>query len=357
MPAYPHAGMTACGHGEASEGGATLAPMRSRLLTASRLKDARACARLHHLKFELGYRSALTADTLRFGTLVHLGLEAWWRATGNRLEAALAAIAGEEADPFEAARARVMLRGYDARWGGEEYEVLGVELGFETDLVNPSTGVASRTWRLAGKVDCLVRETRTGRVLLVEHKTSGEDITPGGEYWRRLRMDSQVSIYYEGAASLGHEVDGCVYDVLGKPRHKPLKATPEEARKRTKAGALYAGQRLTDETVEEFEARLTEAVAEAPGTYFARGEVVRLEMDMKDALHDVWQIAQGIRAAELAHRAPRNPDACTRYGRTCEFFEVCSGAASLEGNPSLIRVESVHPELDVVATPKEETTP
>jgi hypothetical protein len=334
--------------------------LRSDLLTSSRLKDARACARLHHLRYNLGYRPVVSADTLRFGTLVHLGLEAWWLAPqGERLEAALAALEGAEVDVYEVARARVMLRGYDARWGSAQYEVLGVEVPFVTELRNPATGAASRTWRLAGKVDAIVRDLSTGLVMLVEHKTSGEDITPGGEYWRRLRMDSQISVYVEGARSLGFEVDGCVYDVLGKPRHKPLKATPMESRKVTRTGELYSGQRAFDETPEEFEARLTEAVAASPSAYFVRGEVVRLEEDMRDALFDIWQTGQAIRESELQGRHPRNSDACTRYGRTCPFFAACSGEASLEGNPDFVVLEDMHPELSDVpaAAQREEATP
>jgi hypothetical protein len=97
-----------------------------------------------------------------------------------------------------------MLRGYDARWLEDTvlYDVLAVEEEFSTPLVNPETGSASRTWTLGGKVDAIVREKATGRVLLVEHKTTSEAIGPGSEYWRRLRIDAQVSIYFDGAAAI-----------------------------------------------------------------------------------------------------------------------------------------------------------
>lgn len=328
----------------------------SNLLTNSRLKAARACQRLHDLEYLQLWRLAEEPEVLRFGTLLHLGLRAWWEAPTERLAAAHAAVQ-READPFDRVRAEEMLRGYDARWAAEPYEVLAVEVEFQTELRNPETGAASRTWRLAGKLDAVVRCLRTGRKLLVEHKTSSEDIEPGGEYWRRLRMDGQVSVYYEGAASLGHEVEGCLYDVLGKPSQRPLKATPRESRKYTKTGALYANQRDGDETPEEFRARLVEAIATNPGAYYQRGEVVRLESEMEEALYDVWQLGRQLREAELAHRSPRNPDACVRFGRTCQFFGVCTGEASLEGNPMFVR-STAHPELagEGVEAPREETT-
>lgn len=323
--------------------------MRSHLMTASRAKDARACPRLHHLKYEDGYRPLEQAEPLRFGNLSHGWLEAWWRAPiGDRLNAALAFLRGSlDSDVFEVAKAEAMACGYDARWADEKLETIAVEMQFETPLVNPATGRPSSVWKLAGKIDVVVKDIH-GRLLLIEHKTSSEDISPGSEYWKRLRMDGQVSIYYEGAQALGINVEGCLYDVLKKPGQKPLKATPPEARKYVKAtGLLYAGQRETDETAEEYRARCLEAIAENPAGFFARGEVVRLEEEMADAMHDVWQLASQVRESENAHRCPRNVDACTRFGRTCSFFPVCSGEASIEDPHRYVRLENVHPELSV----------
>lgn len=319
------------------------------LLTASRLRTARACRRLHFYRYGLGIRSAVDQVNLRFGTLMHRALELWWKGwqlpEEQRLTVALAAIKAE--DPYEAAKARVMMIGYHLRWSAElEYfEVLGVEVKFEVELRNPATGAASRTWRLAGKVDVLVRDIRTRQKRLIEHKTSAEDLSPGSNYFKRLRIDGQVSVYFEGARSLGHDVADCIYDVLGKPSHRPLKATPEESRKYTKGGQLYAAQRDRDETPEEYEARIGAAVAEAPEKYFVRVEVVRLEEEMKDALLDVWQLGQELREAELAGRKPKNPEHCITIFGTCSFFPVCTGEASLDDTTLFQRIEDVHPEL------------
>lgn len=321
--------------------------MRSNLLTSSRLKDARACQRLHHIRYEQGYAPAETAEALRFGTLIHSALEAWWRAPhGERLNAALAVLrAALDSDVFEVAKAEAMMCGYDARWADEKLETVAVELQFRCPLVNPQTGRPSQTWELAGKLDVVARDVHK-RNLIVEHKTSSEDISPGSEYWRRLRMDGQVSIYYEGAQSLGLNVEGCLYDVLKKPGQKPLKATPVDERKYVKkTGALYAGQREADETADEYRARCMEAITENPTGFFARGEVVRLEEEMSEALTDIWQIGQQIRENENAHRCARNPDACSRFGRTCSFFSVCSGEASLDDPMKFQKLNNVHPEL------------
>lgn len=342
--------------------------MRSNLLTSSRLKTARKCKREHRIKYELGYRPVVDADELFFGILVHLALEAWWVAQKNgqgaiALELALSRLRAAICDLFDRARAEAMMCGYDTRWADEtaRYEVLGVELKFRTVVINPETNAESRTWELGGKLDVVLRERTTGRVVFMEHKTSSEDVSPGTPYWRKLRMDGQVSIYFDGAASLGFgEVDHCLYDVLGKPQHRPLRATPEEKRKyRKDDGQLYAGQRETDETPEEYRQRCVEAISADPDKYFSRGEVVRIEGELADSRADIWALGKELREAELAGRAPRNPDACQRNGSMCSFFDVCTGAASLDDPYRFVHDTEVHPELapdSLASSSKEEPT-
>lgn len=327
------------------------------LLTQSRLGAARACQRLHHIKYELGYRALVELGGRRFGTLVHRGLEAYWNAVKDGARADIALLraltaVSDEPDEFERVKAEVLLSAYAKRWDPTLYEVLGVEVEFQAALQNPRTGAASRTWLLAGKLDVILRERDTGRIVFMEHKTSAEDITPGSSYWRRLRMDTQVSVYFVGAASLGYEAEECIYDVIGKPAIRPLKATPLESRKYKKdTGELYANQRAEDETPEEYGQRLSEAIAAEPERYLARGSVVRLGAEMDDALADIWDTAKQIQEAKIANRNPRNPSACMQYGHACDFFDVCSGAAALDDSSQFIRSDNVHPEL-AAAQPK-----
>lgn len=335
------------------------------IITNSEQKTFRRCAREHHYGYELGIRPIDEAEALRFGSLVHVGLEAWWRAlyalqqadaAGDSeahlptpLEAAIDAMAPEAADEYDMARAGVMMQGYDARWSDDEYEVLEIEVEFRAPLLNPATNAASRTFELAGKLDAIVRRRRDGMILIVEHKTSSEDIGVGSQYWARLQIDSQISIYFAGARSLGYDPGGCLYDVLAKPGLKPLRATPEESRKYTKRGDLYANQRAEDETPNEYRERLVAKVIEDPDRFYQRGEVVRLESEEREAAFDVWQTARSMREAQLARRYPRNPESCVRYGRVCSYFGVCTGVSSLEDAGRFERVENVHQELSVSA--------
>jgi hypothetical protein len=251
-------------------------------------------------------------------------------------------------DPFELARAEVLLVGYDTRWADtmDQYEVLAVEAEFTAALVNPLTRASSRTWRLGGKLDAMVRERATRREGVVEHKTTAENVAPGSDYLRRLQMDGQVSIYFGGAKALGFDPAFCLYDVLSKPRQRPLLATPLESRRFTKAGKLDARQREQDETPEEYRARMLEAIGEDPTAYFQRAEVVRLEAEIEEAMHDIWQLGRQLRENDIAGRYPRNPDACVRYGQTCAFFDVCTGTASLDDAGRFTKTREIHPELE-----------
>lgn len=283
----------------------------------------------------------------RFGTLFHAALERWWLAyqltPDERLVQALAAFGEvEEAtgqlDAEDVVIAFELMRGYHLRWHAEPLQTLKAEHEFDMPIVNPATGRASRTYTLRGKIDALV--TDGNRQYLVEHKTTTQDITEGSAYWRRLRMDGQVSVYY-GAFP---DVAGCIYDVIRRPLLRRLKATPMESRKFTAKGALYASQRADDEPMEEFRARLQAAIAEDPDSYFKRGVVVRLESEMREHQADVWQQANLMREMANDNLHPRNPDSCVQFNRTCEYFDVCTGVASLE-DPRLFKIREAHPEL------------
>jgi hypothetical protein len=129
-------------------------------VTTSSLRTFRACARRYYYRYELGYRPLIVSDALRFGTLFHKGLEVWWQTVD--LAAAYVVMRAAESDPFERVKAEELLAGYHARWANEPLTVLAVEAQFEAPLVNPQTGAESRTFRLGGRIDAIVRVPETG---------------------------------------------------------------------------------------------------------------------------------------------------------------------------------------------------
>jgi hypothetical protein len=349
------------------------------LLTNSAAKAFRRCHRLYRHSYVQGYRPATVAEPLRFGTQVHAGLEVWFaryrEAPDARLAAMLAAVQpkpGAAFDPLAQATVEELLRGYHHRWVGEPLQTVFVEQRFEVDLVNPATGAASRTFRLGGKMDAgvVAREPlgcgAPAGQLLVEHKTTSEDIGLGSTYWQRLRLDSQVSTYFVGAEASGFAPLGCLYDVIRKPSIRPVdvpvldedgvrivldsknrRVLTKDGKKWRETGDTEQGFTLQKrpETPDQWRARLRADIAEDPERYYQRGHVVRLEDELRDGMFDVWQLARLIREAELAERYPRNPDACFQFGRPCDFFDVCTGVASLDDPSRFRRATTAHEEL------------
>lgn len=211
----------------------------------------------------------------------------------------------------------------------ERYETVGVEVEFAAPLLDPDTMIESDDWYLRGKIDALAIDHATGELLIVEHKTSSADISPGSDYWRRLRLDSQISMYYDGARSLGYEPTGIVYDVLAKPNLRLGGPT----KKRAQA-----------ETLEEFRERFSATIAENPNAIYARSRLVRFDAEIDEARRDVWATARQLDQAMRLNEYPRNPGACWKYGSMCEFFPVCSGEATLD-DTTLFARRAGHSEL------------
>lgn len=331
--------------------------LKLRVLTNSELREARACLRRHKYKYRLRRRPRLVAEPLTFGSAFHAGQEQYWSCDGTleekvacaidgiRAYAAKAAAKGERVNEYALVTVEELTIGYAARWADSDLRAVAVEQTFELPLINPETGAASRTFRLGGKYDGIVVDGE-GRLHVLEHKTTASDLEFGSLYWAKVKaLDTQVSLYIAGAKAAGYDVEDCIYDVIRKPGIRPLKATSEESRKYKKDGSLYANQREHDETPEEFRLRVREDIAERPERYYARGNIVRLEVEEREFAFDMWQAAKLLNEAERSGYSPKNPDSCSTFG-TCEYLSVCSGEASID-NEALFRTStSAHEELE-----------
>jgi hypothetical protein len=302
------------------------------LITSSRLRAAQACPRLVHDRYGLGLVAPSTG-AMAFGTAIHAGLEAWWSTVTTEPEHSLSAALSrvDIADPFDRARAEAMLAAYDVRWRawacGTRF--LGAELEFRAPLRDPDTGHVARTWEVAGKIDALI-ELADGRVAIVEHKTTSATAAPGSDYRAKLTLDPQVSVYHDGAAALGYTADLCLYDVLVKPSQKPLTASAELKLK--KDGAPRAGQRMADETPEEYRARLVEAISADPDRYLVHAEIVRRDRDRETHARDLWGTVATIEhhRRRLPVLPPRHASACFAHGSPCAFLPLCEGRGRIE---------------------------
>lgn len=374
--------------------GQILPRVRLNVLSNSAIACYRACPRQFKYRYVMRRRPRRADEALRFGSFFHCGLNAWWNEVGDANDKFSAAVYAmreraeknsEDADPYDLVKAEELIRGYTARWGSDVYSTFAVEKVFDVPLVNPETGHASKTYRLSGAIDALAFAPSTTRLIHVEHKTTSSDITPGADYWRKVSaLDPQVSTYQAALKALGYEAE-TLYDVVRKVTLKPYRATPEEKRKYTqekskqcpfckkkgnipgphlvsaegepelycedgriiteRGGRLYENQHDHDETPEEYRERVQKHIAEHPEHYYARGPIVRLERDEQEHAADVWQTANMIRMSEKSGSFPRNPGSCERFHRLCEYFDVCSGIASIDDDSRFRTAEHAHEEL------------
>lgn len=304
------------------------------IVTNSEIRAFRRCPRYHAIAYEIGMRPIAESEAVHFGSLIHVLLERLYR--GEDPETALNDSIPDDLDPFERVRVEEAFLGYVARWTPVLWRVEAVEAEFKM----PSTveGI-----EVAGKIDAIV--TLAGKAWIVEHKTTSDDLTPGSQYWQKLRLDTQISTYLEGAKALGFAVEGCIYDVIARPALRPKKATPEEKREYTKKfKTLRKGQREEDETPDEYRLRLRTDILDDPDRYYQRGEVVRLENERILAGKDLHEHIQNLLVARANDRWPRNPEACFTWNRPCEYLPVCTGQASLD-SPSYRKADSIHEEL------------
>lgn len=362
------------------------------LVTNSRVASYRRCARLHRFRYvELLRPVHEHAPKRDWGTAVHLALELYHAMNGDVYRDGLGTWLGahffDELDPYAAMAARVVLAAYHAYWHQEDSACLtvGVEREFIAPLINPDTNAPSRTYRIGGKMDAL-RLDADGNAWVMEHKTTSSDITPGSAYWQRLRLDAQISIYLDAAPQLeeleGRPITGMVYDVIKRPSHEPLKATPLDARKYTQgkgcklcggkqgvqgsgsvgealcnlcqgsgwteAPRLYATQREVDETPEEYGERIAASIAIEPSAYFQRGVVVRSSDELIDARRDMWQVVQAMHRAGRDGTDYRNPDACTNFGSVCAYMPICAREVSPDDDQRYYRDQNQHQELSLL---------
>ena len=347
-------------------------------LTNSRKNCAQTCLRKHYYSYELGIRRHTEAQQLRFGSAFHLGLD-YWKQGKTPVESIIAAI--EEYDRtepdnlsdekkhswlVEREKIRQLLNGYFWRWADMSLKWITSENQFNIPLVNPETGRASRTFTAAGVQDGICEDEQG--LALAEHKTTSCDISAGSDYWKRIQMDSQLSLYWQAAQESGYDIKTIIYDVIRKPTIYPshipvldengLKITTDHDGNRVfldngkprqsadKAKGYELQSRL--ETPEEYGERLRIDIGERPEFYFARREFVRMNADIEEAQYDFWQVAAIIRDCQRYQRWPRSTSACIGFGK-CEYFDLCTSGFNPETDSlpeGFTVIDNVHQELE-----------
>jgi len=349
------------------------------LLTHSRMASFKACRRRHFLAYEVGFRKEIEAKALRMGTAFHEAVDIL-KTTGE-LEAAIAACSAcyeyvpdmVDQGEWEIERETVesLVTGYEWRWANMPLEVLASEHTFQLPLVNPETGKASTNWALAGKIDGIVK-LEDGRLAVLEHKLVSDPLDLDGDFWRRLQLDHQITLYVYVARQLGYAVETVLYDVVRKPTirandvpvldelgrkivldadgnrvwNKPKKKDgPSEPRQ---IASVAEGHTMVKRpmTSQEWSEKLLDSIFDEPLNYYARWEIARLDSDLEEFQAEMWDIQQTMRDAQLRNRWYKtvSRDTCN----WCSYFGLCSSRYDRwnETPDGFISVTDIHPELE-----------
>lgn len=276
--------------------------MAKETLSVSRMTAFLACPRKHYYKYELGLLREDEALALRFGSAFHKALEL--RALGATIAEAYEGAKEEKKldEPIELAKLYGLLKGYYARYKGDNDCVgrMFPECKFELEIPH------SRTFMHVGVIDGLAT-LKDGRLVIVEHKTTGEDISSTSDYWTRLQFNAQIFLYVLAARANGWEVDTVIYDVIRKP----------------------AIRQKTNETAEEYGERLAADAAARPEFYFARREVSVLDSALAE-----FEIQRDLICKTLLHcRSAARHSTLPEHGwarncngltcRNCEYAGLC----------------------------------
>lgn len=341
------------------------------LLTFSRQDSFKTCRRRHFFAYEQRIRPRFDAKALRMGQIFHTCLEMLGK--GYDLATAVYHVTNAYANPpesfdmqdwfYECETIIRLLCGYQWRWAGETIKHVAPEKVFNLPLINPQTGMPSRTFALAGKIDGII-ELEDGRLAVIEHKLLSEDLASDSDLWKRMRIDHQVSLYVIAARRLGYPVESVVYDVTRKPTIRPevvplmdeegikivLDAHGERVRTQKKTwrqtgdSALGYVLQTRPMTPEEWGDKLNADIAARPDHYYARVEIPRLDKDLAEYEVELWDIAKTIRDAQMNDRHYRtcNKNTCG----FCPWFSLCTSGYDINHLPEEFEiVYNIHPEL------------
>ena len=313
------------------------------LLTHSRMASARRCLREHYYRYELGIVRYTEAQYFKVGHAIHQALETWHSTKdADKTVAAL-----NLDDAYDQITALVLIDGYIDHTQPLNFEV--AEQEFHLPLINPESNYPSRTFELAGKIDGLTADA------VVEHKSTTEDIGPDSDYWLRLRVDPQISLY-----ALASGRNKVLYNVVRKPSIRPKQVPELDAdgvkicidditgeRVKNKDGKTWKqsacdGCHLVSriETPEEFGERLREDIKSRPDFYYARREIPILDDHLEEFRREVWQQSKLLLECQNSGYWFRNVNKFTCGN--CQYAPLCLQSIQVYVDPEtgLVQVPS-----------------
>ena len=345
-------------------------------ISASSIASFKACTTRYRLAYVEGLRPAIEADTLRTGSSWHGAIEAYEKADGDKMVAAMEYLNNRYAEvpvhkttaeyALEQVTLITCLTGYVWYWTNDPIEVLAVELPFDLPLHMPKSGLPLPTAEVVrtGKIDALVQ--RGGKIGVLERKTTSRSLDPDSDYWDRWRKDTQISNYclalrdMKAAGLLPKNIPldmpwaGVIVDIFRKPTIGPKMltqaATAEFLESKNYCGEAFKAVAAMDpvkvfvdgeeaevepgkkgfairETLKMFSARLLMDIQQTPEKYFARREIARTDQELSKFRKDLFVTYQSMKMHDTHNLWVENESACDSPYR-CAYKSICYGAGS-----------------------------
>ncbi len=313
------------------------------VMTHSRSAAFRSCPWREFVRYELGLRpSGHDAASLSFGRLWHRSMQELYcdLLVGNAMEAAEARAVDwltctDDVSDERRDLALAMLAMYVAHWGeldNEALDVLMVEQAFRVPLKayrDPST-----KWAHEGVIDLVVRDLRDDLVWVYDHKsTVGVDAMAD-----EVRVDGQGLGYCSALLGLGlplEQLGGVVYRITRKKAPSTPKVNKNGSLSTQKCdthpdvyaaamdAAAYQGHLPTD----KHRAILSSLQAKWPKGWMDEVRVRATPERIHSWRREMHQVTLAKNAAqhngEAGHWRAGSAGACTRWGRLCEYADLC----------------------------------
>jgi hypothetical protein len=380
---------------------------RDLILSASAISALKFCAFNFYFKYILGVRPAREADALRVGNAWHEGLDIMatepetpckfcsdkakpdpdcYLCDGEGfvtdIDFALNRMLNVRYSPrtpvdaakkmVERATIRFALAAYDHVWeDSSDYEVILKEIPFRIPLIDPRTRRPIPGVFIDGMIDKVVR-LPDGTLAIMEHKSTGSDLSDKSDYWGHLKLDTQLNLYVYAVQRM--QVDGMlekfgikpddppimdiVYDVWRKPLIKPKKLSAADTAAFLNTGKYHdmgfdvtwsgtdkpgcfvvdgevatvefnkpkKNQKIGDpcviETPDMFGARLFDLLTEEPDKYFRRKELSRLPVVIERFELELFSLYQTVSLMTEYDSWYHNEFSCEAR-RKCDYCEIC----------------------------------
>jgi len=273
------------------------------------------------------------AQALFFGSVIHECLEIWHKTYDfelvvqhiNEIYSHQTYDSSQKKDLY---LALAMMQGYIKKYRSdqENFQVIGLEQKFEGNIKNPGTGSFSKSFKLSGKVDGIIKN-KNGDHYLLEHKTAS---VIDGNYLEKLWTDFQITLYcWYVREVLEVPVLGVIYNILGKVKLKQSEGETDseyEARcqfliAKSKTGKTTAKRKMP-ETDEAYQDRLS--VKYDNPEIFQRETILISQDRYLQLQEELWKLTKAFLEARRTNNFYRNTAYCFQWHRPCAYYPICS---------------------------------